>query len=95
MEFCYSPFTLQEALRASLAEPPATLLVLPNGWVKVSAVLPQICADLRLDTLEAAWKAYRSAWGDDAVVAAAHRAIADSGYHAQSSRWQRMTVSEV
>ena len=47
LELCYVPFDIQDGLRASLETPPATLLVLPNGWVKVAAALPQICADLR------------------------------------------------
>ena len=55
MELLYEPFTLQEALRSSLGEPPATLLVLPNGWVKVAAALPHSCADLRQRTLSQAW----------------------------------------
>src|SRR5688572_2921322 len=37
MEICYEPFTLEEGLRESLRGPPATLLILPNGWVKVAA----------------------------------------------------------
>ena len=49
MELCYVPLTSRTGLRASLAEPPATLLVLPNGWVKVAAALPHVCADLRRD----------------------------------------------
>ena len=48
MELCYIPFDLSEGLRRSLEDPPATMLVLPNGWVKVAAALPHICADLRL-----------------------------------------------
>src|SRR4030095_6631560 len=47
MELCYVPFSMEEGLRGSLAEPPATLLVLPDGRVKVAAALPHICADLR------------------------------------------------
>ena len=31
MELCYVPFSMEEGLRGSLAEPPATLLVLPDG----------------------------------------------------------------
>ena len=53
LELCYVPFDVEDGLRASLDEPPATLLVLPNGWVKVAAALPQICADLRRDSLAA------------------------------------------
>ena len=30
------PDRLEDGLRAALEQPPATLLVLPNGWVKVA-----------------------------------------------------------
>jgi len=94
MEFCYSPFTLEEALKESLNEPPATLLMLPNGWVKVAAALPQICADLRRSGLEQAWKAYCSAWRDDAVVDAIRQAVSDGARHAEANRWQPMAIQD-
>lgn len=93
MEFCYSPFTLEEALKDSLDEPPATLLVLPNGMVKVAAALPQVCADLRRSTLDKAWQAYCDAWHDDAVIAAVRGAAKDGSRHAEANRWQLMTIS--
>ena len=62
MEVCYRPFTLEEALRSHRAEPPATLLVLPDGKVQLSGALPRVCADLRRQGLAEAWKAYRAAW---------------------------------
>ena len=37
LQICHAPFDLAEGLRGSLQTPPATLLVLPNGWVKVAA----------------------------------------------------------
>ncbi len=92
MEFCYSPFTLEEALKESLIEPSATLLVLPNGWVKVAAALPQVCADLRHSSLEQAWKAYCGAWHDDTVTAAVRRAASDGRQHADANRWQPMAI---
>jgi MoaA/NifB/PqqE/SkfB family radical SAM enzyme len=95
MEFCYSPFTLGEALSASLDEAPATLLVLPNGWVKIAAPLPQICADLRRDSLAQAWAAYRSAWRDEAVRGAVRRASGDESQHADANGWRRLAVSQV
>jgi MoaA/NifB/PqqE/SkfB family radical SAM enzyme len=95
MEFCYSPFALEEALRASLEEPPATLLVLPNGWVKVAAALPDICADLRRQSLAEAWEAYRSAWRDASVLSAVRRAIGSGIYHADANNWRRLAVSQV
>lgn len=95
MEFCYSPFTLSDALRTSLDEPPATLLVLPNGWVKVAAVLPQVCADLRRETLAQAWAAYCGAWRDEAVQAGIRRAIGNEMHHADANNWRRLAVSQV
>jgi MoaA/NifB/PqqE/SkfB family radical SAM enzyme len=92
MELLYEPFTLQEALRSSLAEPPATLLVLPNGRVKVSAALPQICADLRTGTLVQAWDDYRAAWRGSTMALAVRGALEDEGRHAQANTWQLISV---
>jgi len=90
LELCYEPFTVGEGLRASVETPPATLLVLPNGWVKVAAALPQICADLRRQTLAQAWEAYRSAWSSDTVAELVRGAIADASRHAQANAWQSL-----
>ncbi len=95
MEFCYSPFTLGEALRAGMEEPPATLLVLPNGWVKVAAALPYVCADLRRAGLGDAWEAYRSAWRDESVLAGMRQAIEDESVHADANRWRQLAVSPI
>jgi MoaA/NifB/PqqE/SkfB family radical SAM enzyme len=88
MELCYVPFTLDEAMRESLEEPPGTLLVLPDGRVKVAAVLPFVCADLRQQNLLEAWDAYRDAWSDPEVVSAARLAIAEFAGHAQANPWR-------
>ena len=95
MELCYVPFSMEDGLRGSLAEPPATLLVLPDGRVKVAAALPHICADLRRDTLVQAWEAYRRAWRDASVLMAIRRAIADSSRHAEANTWQLLPVAHV
>ena len=95
MEFCYSPFTLGEALRASLDEPPATLLILPNGWVKIAAALPHICADLRRESLADAWASYRGAWRSEVVRESIRHAIGDELQHADANNWRRRAVSEV
>jgi hypothetical protein len=57
MELCYIPFSIEDGLRGGLENPPATMLVLPNGRVKVAAALPYICADLRGKTQAEAWQA--------------------------------------
>lgn len=93
MELCYTPFSLGEALHSSLTEPPATLLILPNGWVKVAAPLPYICADLRHAPLERAWLAYRAAWQDAAIVGSARAAAQDEGFHVDANHWRRVAVA--
>jgi MoaA/NifB/PqqE/SkfB family radical SAM enzyme len=93
MELCYVPFSMEEGLRGSLAQPPATLLVLPDGRVKVAAALPHICADLRKDTLAEAWQAYRRAWRDASVLTAIRGAIADASRHAEANIWQLLPVA--
>ena len=92
MELCYAPFTMSDGLRVGLEEPPATVLVLPNGWVKVAAALPHICADLRRQTLTEAWDSYRSAWRNDNVIAAVRDAIRDEASHAHATDWRTVSV---
>jgi MoaA/NifB/PqqE/SkfB family radical SAM enzyme len=92
LELCYEPFTVADGLEGILAVPPATLLVLPNGLVKVAAALPQICADLRRQTLAEAWEAYRRAWSGDTVRRLVRGAVADPSRHAQANTWQSLVV---
>jgi MoaA/NifB/PqqE/SkfB family radical SAM enzyme len=92
IELCYEPFSVADALHASLAEAPATLLILPNGWVKVAGALPQVCADLRRQTLAEAWEAYRGAWRSDTVAGLVRSAILDPSRHAQANTWQSLVA---
>ena len=93
MELCHEPFTVTQALDRSVDGPPATLLVLPNGWVKVAAALPHICADLRRSTLREAWNEYRDAWHQPATAEAVHGAIADEVRHGQANAWRLLPVN--
>jgi MoaA/NifB/PqqE/SkfB family radical SAM enzyme len=92
MEICFEPFSLAEGLRRSAQEPPATLLILPNGWVKVAAALPHICADLRHCTLAEAWGAYQRAWHEPSVEQAVRDALADESRHRLANSWQPMNL---
>jgi MoaA/NifB/PqqE/SkfB family radical SAM enzyme len=95
MEVCFEPFSLGEGLRRSAQEPPATLLILPNGWVKVAAALPDVCADLRRCTLAEAWNAYQRAWHEPAVEQAVHDAIGDDSNHGLANRWRLLSPVNV
>jgi MoaA/NifB/PqqE/SkfB family radical SAM enzyme len=92
MEICFEPFSLADGLRRSAQEPPATLLVLPNGWVKVAAALPDICADLRRCSLQEAWRAYQRAWHEPAVAQAVRDALADESRHRLANSWQPLNL---
>jgi MoaA/NifB/PqqE/SkfB family radical SAM enzyme len=93
MELCYTPFSVEEGLRRSVADPPATLLVLPNGWVKVAAPLPYICGELRRDSLEAVWDAYRRAWWNSKILGDVSQAIAAESLHPKANEWQSVLIN--
>jgi MoaA/NifB/PqqE/SkfB family radical SAM enzyme len=92
MEVCFEPFSLADGLRRSAHEPPATLLILPNGWVKVAAALPDVCADLRHCTLTEAWGAYQRAWREPSVEQSVRAALADESCHRLANSWQPMNL---
>jgi MoaA/NifB/PqqE/SkfB family radical SAM enzyme len=56
------PWDIMTELNQRLESPQAMLLVVPNGRVKLLNALPFAPADLRHDSLERAWQAYRNAW---------------------------------
>jgi MoaA/NifB/PqqE/SkfB family radical SAM enzyme len=56
------PWDILTEMRTRLDSPQAMLLMVPNGKVKLLNALPFAPADLRRDTLDEAWLAYRDAW---------------------------------
>ncbi len=56
------PWDIVTEIETRLESPQAMLLVVPNGKVKLLNALPFAPADLRHDSLETAWEAYRRAW---------------------------------
>ena len=92
MEMCYEPFTVSEGLERSLDEPAATLLVLPNGWVKASAALPDIVADLKTCDLETAWARFRLAWKCDDLRRAITAVAADASKLDRANAWRMFEI---
>lgn len=92
MELCYEPFTVSEGLAAAAEQPPATLLVLPNGWVKIAASLPHVCADLRHVNLKSAWDLYRAAWRGATMPSVVREAIEDDSRHGLANTWRLLPV---
>jgi len=98
IELCFRPRSLDEALEMHLVQPPAALLVLPNGLVKVSGALDFICADLRTQTIARAWGRYLSAVGslrrfDPARLHLAEEKAVENGLPSDGSR-AAMSVQE-
>ena len=56
------PWDIVTEMETRLESPQAMLLVVPNGKVKLLNALPFSPADLRVDSIEVAWDAYRQAW---------------------------------
>ena len=71
------PWDILTELRTRLESPQAMLLVVPNGKVKLLNALPFAPADLRRDSLDTAWHAYRAAWRSPAVRTFVERCAAD------------------
>jgi MoaA/NifB/PqqE/SkfB family radical SAM enzyme len=90
MELAYLPFRMEDGLRQAFEEPPATLLVLPNGGVKASAALPHLVASLRTQSLAEAWRRYQQAWHGRPVREAMARAIAEPARLAEATALQEL-----
>lgn len=90
MELCYRPFSLNEELKGRQLEPSGTLLILPDGKVKVTAPLPYICSDLSKHTFLEAWDAYRSAWSDPRIKNGLAHLAADPAFSAKANQWVSM-----
>ena len=73
------PWDILGELRTRLESPQAMLLVVPNGKVKLLNALPFAPADLRRDSLEHAWRAYRDAWRSREVRQFITRCAGDPG----------------
>lgn len=87
MKVYFYPYDVIEELRYRLETPAASLLVLPNGKVKLIGPLPFICGDLKVSPLSEIWDNYKRAWKDQRVVEFARKVFEDPALLAQSNQW--------
>ena len=87
IELCYLPFSMEEELSNRRQEPSGTMLVLPDGRVKVFAALPHTCADLTQQSFLEGWNAYRRAWGDARVQDALESLAVNPALAASANQW--------
>ncbi|MCM8798263.1 MAG: radical SAM protein [Candidatus Omnitrophica bacterium] len=90
MKVYYYPYDVLEELKYRLKFPAASLLVLPNGKVKLIGPLPFICGDLKKDTLEQVWENYKKAWQNPKVIKFAKEVIAQPRLLAEANRWREI-----
>jgi MoaA/NifB/PqqE/SkfB family radical SAM enzyme len=87
------PWDILTEIERRLESPQAMLLVVPNGRVKLLNALPFAPADLRRDSLEQAWEAYRNAWRSEEVrdfVAACRTNPALLGHANETWDWPKV-----
>jgi MoaA/NifB/PqqE/SkfB family radical SAM enzyme len=83
----YYPYDIIEELSYRLEYPSASLLVLPNGKVKLAGPLPFVCGDLRKQSLKEVWGKYKKAWKKREVIDFTKKVIADTRLLAESNKW--------
>ena len=84
--FATFPSAWAKGCAGACAEPPATLLVLPNGRVKVAAALPHVCADLRREDARAGVGSVPRRLARCDTMRRRSRAIEDESRHAKRNR---------
>jgi MoaA/NifB/PqqE/SkfB family radical SAM enzyme len=83
----FYPYDIIEELKYRLRSPAASLLVLPNGKVKLIGPLPFICGDVRKESLKEIWRKYKEAWRSQRVIEFAKRVIDDPTLLAEANKW--------
>ncbi len=78
LEILADPFSIEEesASRLAAAASSGTMLVLPDGQVRLSGPIPFSVADLRMVSLLEAWTAFQKAWTHPAVLSTLRRLAA-------------------
>jgi MoaA/NifB/PqqE/SkfB family radical SAM enzyme len=87
IELCFEPFSLEEEMAGRRLEPSGTLLILPDGRVKVAAPLPYTCSDVSKNSFLEAWDAYRRAWSDPRVRGGLQRLAENPAFAAKANAW--------
>lgn len=90
MKIFYYPYDVIEELKYRLSFPAASLLVLPNGKVKLIGPLPFICGDIRKNSLREIWRNYKRGWKEKKVIEFAKKVISNPELLSESNKWQEL-----
>ena len=92
MKVYYYPDDVVEELKYRLEYPSASLLVIPDGKVKLIGPLPFICGNLRKDSLKEVWEKYKKAWRLPEVVDYTKRVIKDHQLLSEANKWVELSL---
>ena len=90
MKVYYYPYDVIEELKYRLEFPSASLLVIPNGKVKIIGPLPFICGDLRKSTLADIWEQYKKAWRNPEVIDFTRKVIDNPELLKEANEWREI-----
>lgn len=90
MKIYYYPYDVIEELKYRMEKPSASLLVVPNGKVKLIGPLPFICGDLKKQSLSEVWEDYKEAWRKPEVIEFTKKVIANPKLLAESNNWREI-----
>lgn len=90
MKIYYYPYDVIEELKYRLESPSASLLVLPNGKVKLIGPLPFVCGDIRRHSLVEIWRNYKKAWRDSSVIQFTQQVVADPELLTEANNWYEL-----
>ncbi len=92
MKVYYYPYDVLEELKYRLESPSASILVIPNGKVKLIGPLPFICGDLKKNTLKEVWERYKKAWGLPEVADYTQKVIQDPKLLSEANKWVELSL---
>ncbi len=95
MEIAFRPFSIEEDLKAKKSAMPATILILPDGRVRVSGFLPYTCADLRKETLIQAWKECQKAYQNPKISTGFDEILKDASVLALANQLRSLETSDL
>lgn len=87
MKVYYYPFDVIEELRVRVKTPSASLLVIPDGRVKLIGPLPFVCGNVTEQPLAEIWERYRQGWREKQVVEFVDKVLEDPTLVRQANDW--------
>jgi MoaA/NifB/PqqE/SkfB family radical SAM enzyme len=93
MKIYYYPYDVIDELKYRLEFPSTSLLVIPDGKVKLIGPLPFICGDLRKHSLSEVWQRYRKAWREPEVIAFTKKVINNPALLKEANLWRELSLA--